>query len=84
MHNDWKYVLMDFPIGGYVIIIFPPVITHADVAKGFPGAEAVSAGFIKLDEFGKELICYGKSDSLKLMSKPGDAIYANYLLHPPE
>lgn len=80
MNSDWKYVLLDFPIGGYTIILFPPTISHADMANGFPGAEPVSAGFLRLDEFKKELICYGKSDSLGLASKPGDAIYANRLL----
>lgn len=84
MNTDWKYVLMYFPIGGYVIIIFPPVITHAEVARGFPGATPESAGFLTLDEFGKDFICYGKSDSLRLSSKPGDAVYANKLLRPPE
>jgi hypothetical protein len=83
MSSDWKYILFDMPIGGYTIFLFPPVLSHADVADRFRGSEPVSAGFVRLDEFGKELICYGKSDSLKLVSKPGDAIYANYLLHPP-
>ena len=78
--NHWKYILFDFPVTGNVIILFPPHLSHADMKNAFSNIEAESAGFVRLDEFGKELICYGKSDSLGLASKPGDAIYANYLL----
>lgn len=84
MNNDWKYILLDMPMTGYVIILFPPHMKHSDMKNAFPHIEAVSAGFVRMDEFDKELICYGKSDSLGLASKPGDAIYANYLLKPPE
>lgn len=82
MMDNWKYVLLDMSIGGTVIIIFPPVVSHADVAKGFHGSEAVSAGFVRFDESKQELICYGKSESLGLSSDPEDSVYANYLLHP--
>jgi hypothetical protein len=53
----------------YVILVFPPFITHFDFAKRFKQETIVSAGFVDL----KNQQCYGKSNSLKLEAREIDS-----------
>lgn len=80
--NHWKYVMFSSPFIGPTIILFPPHLNHTDMANAFSHREVVSAGFVMQGEDGN-LVCYGRSDSLKVDSKPEDSVYANLLLHPP-
>lgn len=53
------------------MLIFPEWISHASIAKGH-GASGplVSAGFIDFDATCRDSVCYGRSESLNLSSRP--------------
>jgi hypothetical protein len=63
---ELKYVMFDW--GGIEYpIIFPAFIPHNSItAKGNP----VSAGFCRIDN--NEVVCYGKSISLRINSRETD------------
>lgn len=57
----FKYIIVDTGA-----ILFGESTTHKQVAEGFD--KVYSAGFAKI--VGKEIKCYGESDSLKIRSIP--------------
>jgi hypothetical protein len=71
--NEVKYVIMDSPVEGEFPILFPLGVKHSFIVEciqgKYPGIECVSAGFIDED-----LKCYGKSQSLKIVSREIDDI----------
>ncbi len=67
-----KYIVVDDGMNE-VIVVFPELLQHNDVAKGFP--LVVSGGFIDF-VFGK-FRCHGKSTSLGLEARREDAVIAN-------
>lgn len=75
--QDWKYIC--FALDGGTVILFPPHLSHADVAERFRG-KAESAGFVRFDEEHGEMVCYGRSETLKLEPKDGDDFLVNMLL----
>jgi hypothetical protein len=54
-------------------IVFASALTHSTVAHnlGFKGKSVISAGFINMDPV-EGLLCFGKSISLHLKSRPID------------
>ena len=80
--QHWKYIMLDMPMSGDTIFIFPPHFSHADMKRAFDHVEVLSAGFVKFDETEKKFVCYGKSDSLGIGSRPDDAWFASKLLNP--
>jgi hypothetical protein len=66
-----KYICIEYPIKGEVIIIFPEFLTHKDMARNNAhcGCKIVSGGFIQENATGR-LICYGRSESLNIDSRP--------------
>lgn len=81
--QHWKYILFCKAMHGETIVLFPPHITHADIRDAFPHDEVLGAGFVRFDETTKRLICYGKSTSLGVESRPDDEFFANKLVEPP-
>jgi hypothetical protein len=82
MVDHWKYVMLKTHMGGEMMFIFSPVMSHAYVASAFKH-EVVSAGFVMQGNDGK-MVCYGRSDSLRLASRhEEDSFYANLMLSPP-
>ena len=71
MSNDWKYIVVKGNYGTEVVVMFPPLINHDEVA---PLKTAVSAGFVKIYYKDDKITaqCYGKSTSLKIGSRPED------------
>lgn len=70
--SDPKYVIVESDTGIECPILFPNYLIHADVAFRFNRAQrVVSAGFFSLGD-GKAH-CWGKSESLKVESRPEDA-----------
>lgn len=69
-----KYITVKNEEGTVYPVIFPPTLTHKDVARAVQGlfhregfrTEPESAGFV--DEI--ECRCYGKSESMGIGSKP--------------
>ncbi len=59
---DYKYIV--FQGREEYIIVFPPMVSHSEVASGLT---VLSAGFINED-----LICYGDSTTLKVSSRVED------------
>lgn len=75
-----KYIVFDSPMLGEFLIAFTAQINHADMARRFPHAKPVSAGFICINDKG-ELSCHGMSESLKIGSRPAeDTALANFML----
>lgn len=80
MSNEWKYIVFDTPSNGDTIILFPPMVPH-DLLRNALVGPIVSAGFVRYDERHKKLVCFGKSASLGVASRPvSDAVYASRLL----
>jgi hypothetical protein len=79
MGDDWKYIVFDLPESP-TAVLFPPHITHADMARRFRPAVALSAGFVRWDGERQEFACYGRSDSLDIDPTDDDAFYVNRLL----
>lgn len=75
---DWKYICLD--LDGGTVVLFPPTMTHADVAARFQPSQAESAGFVRFDETSRRFVCYGRSESLKLTTKADDAVFVNRLM----
>jgi len=67
-----KYVMFD-TFSGYVPIIFPPTLSHAELRNKFPNWDVVSAGFVQWEEEG--IFAYGDSVSLNKKSRPEDTNY---------
>lgn len=68
--QHWKYICFDLDFGA--VFLFPPHLTHADVASAFRPMVPLSAGFVRFDTERRELVCYGRSESLKLGPDPHD------------
>ena len=68
-----KYVMAKKE-GEAIPVIFSQAFTHSSIAErlGFSSKELVSAGFISLDAAGN-IICFGKSLSLHMRSRPEDS-----------
>lgn len=79
MGDDWKYICFALPEAD-TAVLFPPHLSHADVAERFAPAKPLSAGFVRFDESTKLFVCYGRSDSLKLGPTSEDDFYVNQLL----
>lgn len=70
---DSKYIVLDDDRGPLQMIIFPPSIIHADVAKKFATSniKIKSAGFIRRkSSYEDGMFCYGNSISLNVSSNP--------------
>ena len=81
--QHWKYILFCTAMHGETIVLFPPHITHADMCSAFPRDKVISAGFLNFNEETKRFICYGKSTSLGVESRPEeDEFFANKLVAP--
>ena len=72
-----KYIMVEFLDENerehQMPILFPQVVIHEDmwkaVARGLHGAlRPLSAGFV--EQRGDRLVCYGRSESLRLDSRP--------------
>jgi len=72
MFNNTKYIIVDYGFTGEFPILFPYMINHSDVSNGYVG-EVVSAGFVQVDLETGVVSVFGKSDSLKIESRPEDA-----------
>lgn len=73
-----KYFILKIESGEEIAVIFPRQVVHASMAeavqtiriggqnwrRSWRSAEIVGAGFI-----GPDLVCYGKSDTLKVVSR---------------
>ena len=67
MNSDAKYIVWDDPMCGYTMILFPPTLTHADVAQRLGIINDIwSAGFANCEAG----YCYGESISLKKKYDP--------------
>lgn len=77
--GDWKYIVVELPESP-TAVLFPPHVSHADMADRFKPFKALSAGFVRFDESRKEFACYGRSDTLRLSPAEEDAFYVNRLL----
>lgn len=77
---NWKYVVLEHPVGGLIPIIFAPVLSHHDMSAAFPTSLPVSAGFVRRVDTG--LCCYGSSDSLGIGVGEDDEILISRLLAP--
>ena len=62
-----KYVVVQAP-DGEAPVLFPRAFMHSWVAGQLKPMEVVSAGFARTD--GGRLLCYGKSESLKIAARP--------------
>lgn len=71
-----KYLIFDNGLIDY-IVVFPEGVQHADMDGD---GQAVSAGFIRINEDTKLWECYGESVSLDLASRAEDNIIANIQL----
>lgn len=60
--------------------LFPEVVQHKDIAAIFKH-KVVSAGFIQHNERGK-LETIGRSEGLKILSRPSDVELVNWELEP--
>ena len=71
--NHMKYIIVDGGFSGSEIpILFPFIIKHFDVSKGYVG-EVVSAGFVCIDFADEKVNVWGKSTSLDKESRKEDA-----------
>lgn len=67
-------------------VIFNPLITHRDVAKGLEG-KIIGAGFCVIeanqghDGLCTDIRCYGESTSLGIKSRPEDETFINSQLN---
>ena len=68
-----KYIIFDNGLLDY-IVVFPDGIQHADMDCD---GQAISAGFIRLNQDTGLWECYGESVSLELEARPVDNIIAN-------
>ena len=71
-----KYiVLKDEGFGLEKPIIFDPFISHADMARKFPGDKVVGAGFMQIipDKETPTIKCFGVSDSLGISAREKDS-----------
>ena len=66
-----KYICIDYPNKGEVIIIFSDMLVHRDMARSnaHSGCQILSAGFVMENMTGR-LVCYGESESLEIKSRP--------------
>lgn len=74
-----KYIVVNMPGQGEVVLIFPASVEHKRVATPYLN-EVVSAGFVQ--RHGKKFTCYGESFSLDgLQSRPKeDAMLVELML----
>jgi hypothetical protein len=92
MFNHTKYIIVEEEMGAECAIVFSYLLKHADVANSRAVVKVISAGFVSfsIDWEGTgdaqrpvlKAECYGKSESLKIGSRPGmdDAIIEKYIL----
>jgi hypothetical protein len=80
MMENAKYIVYREPeFGALAIVVFSPILIHAQVAKAL-GAEVESAGFVSVGGDGS-VECYGESESLqKKCNKVRDSRLAAQLL----
>ena len=62
---DAKYIIVEQD-GFEMPYLFSPLVKHSEFAYKI-GNKVISAGFISIGEFG--INCYGKSDSLNIVSR---------------
>lgn len=86
--DQWKYLILEFPVTGETAVLFPPHLGHDDMARAFPGATPLSAGFVRFNVEMLKFSCYGRSDSLNLGPGEHDEYYVNKVMknarHPNE
>lgn len=70
-----KYIIVSDNTGMEQIVIFSQFMNHNDVARGIHG-KVISAGFIAIssDNDGPVIICYGRSESLNIDSRPDEDV----------
>ena len=72
MFRDTKYIIVDNGENGTEIpIIFSNLLSHNDIAQGYVG-KVISAGFCQIDIETGFVEAFGKSDTLKIESRPQD------------
>jgi hypothetical protein len=65
-----KYVVLDVPMAGEEIFLFPVTLNHKDFAAML-GYKAISAGFVGHNSETKSgFYCYGESMTMGLKSRP--------------
>lgn len=66
-----KYVVIEHPSIGETMYIFPEYIVHREAARNntMMGDKIIAAGFIAVEQEGL-LMCYGRSESLNINSRP--------------
>jgi hypothetical protein len=70
MSDNIKYVVLDVPMAGEEIFLFPVTLNHKDFVKAL-GYKVVSAGFVGHNPETKcGFYCYGESMTLGLKSRP--------------
>ena len=79
MGDDWKYIVFDL-MESPTVVLFPPHVSHADMAHRFRPIKPLSAGFVQWDDSRREFACYGRSDSLGLGSAEEDSFYVNRVM----
>ena len=91
-YKETKYIVYTTHLGGEVMIVFPSVVNHIDVARRLCGRDAVvSAGFLDIgvasDDEGvaytaPNFHCYGESESLGgIKSRDEDSTLARQQLY---
>jgi hypothetical protein len=85
MFDRTKYIIVEEEMGAECAIVFSYLLKHADVAHSRAVVTVISAGFVSFsidDDRQLKAQCYGKSESLKISSRPGvdDAIIEKYIL----
>ena len=91
-YKQTKYIVYTTHLGGEIMIVFPAVVNHSDVARRLCGKDAVvSAGFLDIgvsppaDGFTHptpNFHCYGESESLGgIKSREEDSALAKRMLH---
>ena len=75
-----KYVVVDSPLNGELMFIFPEHVLHSDFIKEkYDKSKVLSAGFAGFNK--GRLFCFGHSISLKVKSRDNvDSVLANRML----
>lgn len=72
MSDQMKYIVFEKPDGEQYSVVFPSFMVHVNVAVTTmkeTKAKPIAAGFVIKDAF-DAYVCFGKSVSLKLDSRP--------------
>lgn len=76
-----KYIIFETPELLETPVVFPMWLDHAGVATALTGGDlskVVSAGFVNVipkRDYGIEVYCFGRSESLKIESREDDGAF---------